>query len=122
MAHRARLTTMALTGLLLACVAAPAAARNAADPAQNHPEYWEVPGTTCSKVEMADGVQDFTMPPAAEGTIATLLVIKAGSGAAANDVVTDPQPGVVYVHSTGKDISHVITCYTADDDGGEIAE
>ena len=105
-----------LTALVLALVAvvaagAPAVART--DPVLNHTSYWEdFTGDTCMKIELPDGVESFMLP---EGPTYTLLVLKAGSGATANDVIGDPEAGMAYDHGTGKDLSHVIYCYG---DGG----
>ncbi|MBX9245076.1 hypothetical protein ICW40_09690 [Actinotalea ferrariae] len=110
------LTVAALSGLLVLAAGTPALAAKPApknDPAPNKVAYWEAAGFgTCSKVELRDGHKTFTV----DGT-PTVLVLKAGSGASAQDVVVAPEAGVAYAHSTGKDLSHVITCVG---DGSEV--
>ena len=53
----------------------------------------------------------YVVPTPPEGTAWTLLVLKAGSGEGANETFANPTSGQSYVHSTGKDISHVILCW-----------
>lgn len=112
------LAVAALTGLVVLTAGTPAFAART-DPALNKPATWEALGYgTCSKVDLTDGVKAWTL---AEGTY-TLLVLKAGSGTAANAVTEAPVAGVAYTHPTGKDLSHVITCVGDDvpgDGGGE---
>lgn len=117
------LAVAALTGLVVLTAGTPAFAART-DPALNKPATWEAAGYgTCSKVDLSDGVKDWTLP---EGAY-TLLVLKAGSGAAANAVIEAPAAGVAYAHPTGKDLSHVITCVGEElpgdgdgDDDGEV--
>lgn len=82
----------------------------------NHPEYYEGLGYgTCSKTENPDDPYTLGAPPA--GMQWTLLVLKAGSEQSNDDwntMIENPAPGQ-YVHPSGKDLSHVITCY---DSGG----
>ncbi len=40
----------------------------------------------------------------------SLLVLKAGSGSSASEVIQWPMAGVAYDHSTDKDLSHIIYC------------
>lgn len=110
------LAVAALTGLVVLTAGTPAFAAKT-DAAQNKPAYWEAAGYgTCSKVDLTDGTRTWTL---AEGST-TLLVLKAGSGAAANTVIELPAAGVAYGHSTGKDLSHVITCVGDGSGGGPI--
>ena len=112
-----RTLTLATTALALVALAAPASAR--ANPAQNHPGNWETPTTSCTKVEVPDGVATWTLSAPSEGPYA-LLVIKAGT---VNDVIEWPMPGMAYAPSSGKDISHVIVCVfdsTGGDGGGVV--
>lgn len=113
------LAVAALTGLVVLGAGTPALAAKPGpktDPALNKVAYWEAAGYgTCSKVELTDGHKTFTL---ADG-VYTLLVLKAGSGATANDVVVAPEAGVAYAHGTGKDLSHVISCVDEDDEDTE---
>lgn len=80
--------------------------------AQNSAAYWEAftpEDDTCTKVELPNGVSTFTLPELGGDQMYTLLVLKAGSGAA-NTVVWFPVAGTAYGHDTGKDLSHVIYC------------
>lgn len=102
------LLTVALAGLALSA-AAPAYA--APTPGPNQEAYWEAMGYgDCTKEELDDGVGSFVLPAPPMGTAYTLLVLKAGSGATANDVIENPVVGEEYTHGTGKDLSHVIWC------------
>ncbi|WP_024288165.1 hypothetical protein [Cellulomonas sp. KRMCY2] len=104
------LTALALAAFAVLAAGAPAVAAPT-DPILNHTSYWEAyTGDTCVKVEIADGITTYTLPASPSGTY-TLLVLKAGSGSAANDVIAMPTAGVPYGHATGKDLSHVIYCY-----------
>lgn len=111
------LTLAAVVGLALTAVAAPAAAAPPAGAQMNHESYWEDLGYgDCSKVEL-DGVgTTFVLDDLPSGWMYTLLVLKAGSGAAANHLIDNPVAGVAYDHSTGKGLSHAIVC--VDEDGG----
>ena len=111
---------LTVTAAILA-TASPALARPV-DPQANNPEFWQGPGTTCSKVELTDGFGEWVLPALEDGTYAT-LVLKA---ATLNTVVTAPVAGVTYTPDNDRDISHVIVCVTDDggdddgDDGGEV--
>lgn len=108
-----RRTTLALIAAATATVglAAPAAA-GAIDPRQHQPSSWEQPGTTCTKVELGDGVASFT-PQVDDGQALALVVLKAG----AQLTVFLPEPGVqrVFTPGNGKDVSFAITCVASAD-------
>jgi hypothetical protein len=103
----------------VACLAvlglsAPAQAAPKPSAAENQESYWEALGYgDCTKVELPDGVSSFTLPPVSHPDWYTVLVLKAGSGDAANDVIYFPSEGVPYSHATGKNLSHVIYCVDA---------
>jgi hypothetical protein len=111
-----RTLTVLSAGLALAAIAGPASALTS--PEQNLPEFWQTDTTTCTKVELVDGIGSWVLPALDEGSYA-LLVIKAGT---VSTVVDEPQAGVAYAPADGKDISHVITCVGpgggGDGDGG----
>ncbi len=105
------LAATAVAGLAIVGLAAPAQAAPPDWAAMNHTSYWEGLGYgDCSKVELPDGVGSVTLPELPWGEQYTLLVLKAGSGSSANDVIRWPVEGMTYEHSSGKDLSHVITC------------
>lgn len=110
-----RTLTVLSAGVALVALAAPASAK--VNPAANQPEFWQTDTTTCTKVELTDGIGTWTLPVLDEGSYA-LLVLKAGT---ANTVVEQPVAGVAYAPDNGKDISHVITCVgEGDGDGGGV--
>ena len=101
----------AVAGLAAFGLAAPAQAAPPLAAAQNHETYWENLGYgDCTKVELADGIGSYTLPSVSYPLRYSLLVLKAGSGADANDLVSFPTAGVAYTHDTDKDISHIIYC------------
>lgn len=77
----------------------------------NHESYWESANVDCEKVEFADGVASYSLP-LASGITYTMLILKAGSGYSANQVIAWPAANVDYFHQTGKDLSHAIICST----------
>lgn len=98
-------------------LSAPAQAAMPDNAATNQASYWEAwtgADDECTKVELADGIDSYTLSELPAGQVYTLLVLKAGSGASANTVVQFPEAGVAYMHSSGKDISHVIYCVAED--------
>lgn len=82
----------------------------------NHPSYYEDLGYgTCTKDDGASTPYSLGTPPS--GNYWTLLVLKAGSASSNSDwntLIENPSPGN-YVHPSGKQISHTISCY---DSGG----
>ena len=81
-----------------------------ADPGPNGEAYWEAwleaegyTGVDCTKT---DREGPFTVPSGDW----VILVLKAGSGDDANEVIWNPVPGTVYEQTQGKDISHAIAC------------
>ena len=79
------------------------------DPEYNNVDYWQSNGYEyCVKYEPV--TTPYLVPPAPEGGEWDLLVIKAGAGDEANQLIEDPLAGNTYDHSSGKDISHVILC------------
>lgn len=110
------LAVLAAVGLFFQPVVAGATPAKNPNAELNHPEYYENLGYgTCSKTENPDDPYTLGAPPA--GMQWTLLVLKAGSEQSNDDwntMIEDPAPGQ-YVHPSGKDLSHVITCY---DSGG----
>ncbi|KAA6431345.1 hypothetical protein FQ330_11325 [Agrococcus sediminis] len=104
------LAALGVAGLAVVGLAAPAQAAPPPHAEMNHESYWENLGYgDCEKMEFDDGVGSFTLPEPPAGQQYTLLVLKAGSGAGANDVIPWPAPGT-YWHSSDKDLSHVIYC------------
>lgn len=105
---------MAAVAVLGASAPALAAPTNpkATNPEMNHVSYWEaLTGGDCTKVELTGNVATYTLPVLADAnTEYTLLVLKAGSGSAANEQYPNPVPGVYSHVATGKDLSHVIYC------------
>ena len=92
------------------------------NPTYNNPNYFTGPTYgLCTKLEPV--TTPFVMPVPEFGNVWTLLVIKAGSGTDANELVPDPSSGQPYTHTSGKDISHVIFCQQplADGDFGDGA-
>jgi hypothetical protein len=79
------------------------------NPTYNNPNYFTGPTYgLCTKLEPV--TTPFVMPVPEFGNAWTLLVIKAGSGTDANQLVPDPTSGQSYTHTSGKDISHAIFC------------
>lgn len=107
----AAIAAFAVFGLVAPAQAAP---DNAATNQASYWEAWTGADDECTKVELADGINSYTLPELPAGQIYTLLVLKAGSGASANTVVQFPEAGAAYTHSSGKDISHVIYCVAED--------
>ena len=105
------LAAAAVAGLAVIGLAAPAQAAPPPGAQMNDVAYWESLGYgDCTKVEFGDGVSTYTLPDLPWGQQYTLVVLKAGSGATANDVVPWPSAGDTFGHSTGKDLSHIIVC------------
>ena len=105
------LAAVAVAGLAVVGLAAPAQAAPPMGAQMNQEAYWEALGYgDCTKVELADGIGSFMLDELPAGMQYTLLVLKAGSGEAANDVHQYPWVGEWYSHMTGKDLSHVIYC------------
>jgi hypothetical protein len=101
------LATIAILGSSAPALAAPT------NPLANQASYWESPGVTCTKVEINENIKTFTLSDPQSGTEYVTLILKAGSGELANTVIASPVAGVAYGHSTGKDLSHAITCVGA---------
>ncbi|MCH1882225.1 hypothetical protein [Agrococcus sp. ARC_14] len=107
------LAATAVAGLAIVGLAAPAQAAPPPGAAMNHTDYWEAQGYgDCDKIDLPDGVGSYTLPELPWGLQYTLLVLKAGSGSSANDVIAWPVEGSTYEHATGKDLSHIIVCTT----------
>ena len=71
---------------------------------ENTVEFW------CDNGEKFEPVDTpFIVPDPPKGTTWTRLVLKSGTQ---NIQITDPIPGQAYSHPSGKEISHVILCYT----------
>ncbi len=71
---------------------------------ENTVSFW------CDNGEKLEPVDTpFIVPDPPEGTTWTLLVMKAGTE---NHTIPAPLPGESYAHPNGKEISHVILCYT----------
>ncbi|ROR65811.1 hypothetical protein [Agrococcus jenensis] len=105
------LAATAVAAFAVLGIATPAQAAPPDNAAQNTEAYWEAMGYgDCTKVELPDGVGSYTLDPIAPPSIYTLLVLKSGSGASANDVIMYPWSGMAYMHSTSKDLSHIIYC------------
>lgn len=108
---RQLLAGLAVSGLAVVGLAAPAQAAPPPHAAMNHTSYWEGMGYgDCTKIELPDGVESFTLSELDWPMTYSVLIMKAGSGASANDVVHYPWVGQAYTHATGKDLSHVIYC------------
>ncbi len=116
-----RLVLATLVGLFAipALLMAPASASNGANSNLNHPDYYEGLGYgSCSKTDSPGDPYNLGSPPA--GTSWTLLVLKAGSASSNDDwntLVPNPAPGP-YLHPSGKNLSHVITCHNGSGNGG----
>ena len=81
------------------------------DPKYNNASYWETyfgDGAYCIKYDPAS--TPFTVPSAPAGYSWFSAIVKAGAGDAANELYNGIQPGDKLVHSSGKNISHVILC------------
>ena len=91
----------------------------------NAASYWQTDGSECLKVEFGDGVKTFTLPVLESGKEYSALVLKAGSGSLANQVIlAGLGTGDSFRHQTGKDLSHAIYCTvakvsTGGDDNGD---
>jgi LPXTG-motif cell wall-anchored protein len=76
-------------------------------PTNNDPLTWERAGYgTCTKDDSV--APPYVLGPAPEGSVWTLLVVKAGE---TDDLHFDPSPTTEYHHSEKDSISHVITCW-----------
>lgn len=105
------LAASAVAAFAVLGLAAPAQAAPPEAAAQNSTAYWEALGYgDCTKVELADGVSSYTLAELEFPHEYTLLVLKAGSGATANQLVEYPVAGEAYAQANGKDLSHVIYC------------
>lgn len=105
------LAAVAVAGLAVVGLAAPAQAAPPLEAQMNHTSYWEALGYgDCTKVELPDGVDSYTLPELEWPMQYSLLVLKAGSGESANDTHQYPWSGVAYTHSTDRDLSHIIYC------------
>lgn len=116
--RRALVAVIGATALLVGSVgvltsASAAPLQSAADPDQNHPEYWEAyftnlgfEGVICTKTEL-DEADTFTVPAPDDGYEWLAAIIKAGTE---NEIVEDIEEGDVLTASNGKQISHVILC------------
>lgn len=108
---RKLLASAAVAAFAILAVTTPAHAAPPDHAAQNSEAYWEGLGYgDCTKTELPDGVGSTTLPPVSFPTVYSLLVLKAGSGQSANELVHWPDAGVAYDHGTGKDLSHIIVC------------
>ncbi|ROR65809.1 hypothetical protein [Agrococcus jenensis] len=112
MKHLPAIAAAALAAATVLGVAAPANAAQPSAAAMNSEAYWESLGYgECTKYELPDGADIVWLPATAPSQQFSLLVLKAGSGAMANDVIPYPyDDGYAYLHSSGKDISHYISC------------
>jgi hypothetical protein len=105
------LAACAVAGFSVVALGAPAQAAPPPSAQMNHEAYWEAQGYgDCSKWEYGDGVMSTTLPSLPWGQQYTLLVLKAGSGESASDVIAWPEAGVEYMHTSGKALSHIIYC------------
>lgn len=102
------LATIAIAGFAVIGISTPAAAAPN-NPNMNHESYWETSTTDCVKVEFADGVESYSLPTLTNATY-TMLILKAGSGELAHQVILWPIANVDYFHQTSKDLSHAIYC------------
>ena len=99
----------AVTVVTFALVADSSAQYLPQDPEYNDVEYWQSNGYEyCVKYDPVD--TPYLVPAAPEGGTWDLLIIKAGAGDQANQLIDDPAVGTTYEHSSDKDISHVILC------------
>ncbi|MCR8671798.1 hypothetical protein [Agrococcus sp. HG114] len=105
------LAAAAVAGFAVLGVATPAQAAPPDSAAMNSEAYWENLGYgDCTKVEYGDGVTSVTLPELSWPSEYTLLVLKAGSGTSANQLIMWPEAGVAYMHDSGKELSHIIYC------------
>ena len=104
----------ALACAALVGLAVPAQAAKPENAKMNQASYWESADSSCAKIEFGNGVKSFTLPELGDGLAYSLLVLKAGSGASAHQVIDggDLFEGTPYWHQTGKDLSHAILCVT----------
>jgi len=90
-----------IVALLLLAIAAPVGAT--VNPETNQVSYWCDDGVKYEPVDTP-----FVVPAPPEGTVWTLLVLKAGT---TNETIANPVAGQSYAHSE-HDNSHVILCWT----------
>ena len=104
------------TSAVAASMSAPSAvgAANGVDPELNKPSYWVdyftqqgYEDVECTKYEPVS--TPYILGDAPEGRTWLAIIIKAGAGNDANQVIMSPKPGE-YSHASGKDNSHVIVC------------
>ena len=104
------------TSAVAASMTAPSAvgAANGVDPELNKPSYWVdyftqqgYEDVQCTKYEPVS--TPYILGDAPEGRTWLAIIIKAGAGDDANEVIMNPKPGE-YSHASGKDNSHVIVC------------
>jgi hypothetical protein len=104
------------TSAVAASMTAPSAvgAANGVDPELNKPSYWVdyftqqgYEDVECTKYEPVS--TPYILGDAPEGRTWLAIIIKAGAGDDANQVIMSPKPGE-YSHASGKDNSHVIVC------------
>ena len=104
------------TSAVAASMSAPSAvgAANGVDPELNKPSYWVdyftqqgYEDVECTKYEPVS--TPYILGDAPEGRTWLAIIIKAGAGEDANQVIMSPKPGE-YSHASGKDNSHVIVC------------
>ncbi len=104
------------TSAVAASMTAPTAvgAANGVDPELNKASYWVdyftqqgYEDVKCTKYEPVS--TPYILGDAPEGRTWLAIIIKAGAGDDANQVIMSPAPGP-YSHSSGKDNSHVIVC------------
>jgi len=104
------------TSAVAASMSAPSAvgAANGVDPELNKPSYWVdyftqqgYEDVECTKYEPVS--TPYILGDAPEGRTWLAIIIKAGAGDDANEVIMSPKPGE-YSHASGKDNSHVIVC------------
>ena len=104
------------TSAVGATLTAPSAvvAANGVDPELNKPSYWVdyftqqgYEDVECTKYEPVS--TPYILGDAPEGRTWLAIIIKAGAGDDANQVIMSPKPGE-YSHASGKDNSHVIVC------------
>lgn len=93
------LAMLVIFGAMLLVTAWPAQATNS-----NQVDRWCEDGMKIEPVSTP-----FVVPEPPMGATWTLLVLKAGTE---NHTIANPTINVGYVHPNGKDISHVILCYT----------
>jgi hypothetical protein len=104
-----------MTGALLLAVTGLATAAGAQpDPNTNTVAYWC--GSEDAGIKIEGPFDSVTVPEPPEGTIWTLLVLKAGSEEGGsveeeNEQFPDPVVGETYIRSDGKGISHAILCH-----------